>query len=468
MMGGPPAAGGRTAVRTMTAPFSVEVLRQALAALIPSLPDARLCVALSGGADSMVLLHATHDLARREPRLALRAVHVDHGLQPGSGGWAAHCAAACAALRVPFSIIRLQLGIERGASVEAAARAARYAALAEALQEGEWLLTAQHADDQLETVLLQLFRGAGLSGLAAMPAAAPLGRGVHLRPLLGIDRRQLLSYAKARGVTWVEDPMNVELRYDRAYLRHAVLPVLHDRWPALQRTVGRGARHLATAQRLLEGLAAADGGPLVDAAGRIEVAGLRALPRDRQANLLRWWIRECGLGCPATARLDTALDSLLCARPDAEPVVRWAAGELRRYRGRVYAMRPLAEPPTGVTRVDPGASPPLALEPGPGLGRFSLVPGRAGGLPASAAAGMVVRFRAGGETLRPQAARPRKTLRQLFQEAGIVPWMRPRLPLVFMGPRLAAVGDLWLDCELSVPAGVPALMPVWSGRPALY
>lgn len=452
----------------MAPPFNAEVLRSALTGLIPSFPDARLCVALSGGLDSVAMLHAAHELTRLEPGLRLRAVHVDHGLQAGSAAWGGRCAATCAALGVPLEVIHLRLAVDKGASVEAVARAARYAALAEALQEGEWLLTAQHADDQLETVLLQLFRGAGVAGLAAMPAAAPLGRGIHLRPLLGVERRQLLAYATERGVSWAEDPMNAELRYDRAYLRHEVLPALRSRWPALAQTAGRSARHLATAQGLLEELAAADAGPLVDAAGRLDVAGLLALPRDRQTNLLRWWIRSCGLGCPATARLGTVLDSLLGARPDAEPVVRWAAGELRRYRGRLYALRPRAGPPAGAVQVDPGASPPLELELGPGLGRFSLVAGGAGGLPASAAAEMVVRFRAGGESLRPHAARPRKQLKQLCQEAGIVPWLRPHLPLVFIGPRLAAVGDLWLDCELAVPPGVPALAPVWAGRPALY
>ncbi len=450
----------------MVPPFNAEVLREALCARIPSLPGAQLCVALSGGLDSVALLHAAHELTRLEPGLLLRAVHVDHGLQAGSAAWAGRCAAACTALGVPLEVIRLRLAVDKGASVEAVARAARYAALADALREGEWLLTAQHADDQLETVLLQLFRGAGVAGLAAMPQATPLGRGIHLRPLLGIERAQLLAYAVQRGLQWSEDPMNAESRYDRAFLRHEVLPAIRARWPAVARTVGRSAQHLATAQGLLEGLATADAGPLVDAAGRLDVAGLLALPRDRQANLLRGWLHARGLGYPATARLRTVMDSLTGARPDAEPVVRWATGELRRYRGRLYALRPLAAPPAGPVRVDAAAG--SVLELGPGLGTFSLVAGRTGGLAADPSALVTIRFRAGGESLRPHAARPRKQLRQLCQEAGIVPWLRPHLPLVFIGPRLAAVGDLWLDCELAVPPGVPALTPVWSGRPALY
>jgi tRNA(Ile)-lysidine synthase len=157
--------------------------------------------------------------------------------------------------------------------------------------------------------------------------------------------------------------------------------------------------------------------------------------------------------------------NLVEARADAAPVIRWTGGELRRYRGRLYAMHPLDEPPTGSLRLDPAA--PAGIELGGGLGRFSLVAGHQGGLAVSPD-DIFIRFRAGGESLRPHAARPRKRLKQLFQEAGIVPWMRERLPLVFVGSRLAAVGDLWIDVEMAVTPGKPALAPVWSGRPEIY
>jgi len=445
--------------------FGPERLAVQLAALEPDWNSARFCVALSGGLDSSVLLHALAALRHRDGLPAVRAVHVDHGLQPDSSGWADSSASLCRSLDVALQVIRLELTPSPGESVEAEARTARYAAIAELLEAGEWLLTAHHRDDQMETVLIQLLRGAGVAGLAAMPSRTRLGAGWHGRPLLELDRAQLAGYARQAGLAWVEDPMNSATRFDRGWLRERVLPAVRERWPGAAATVARSAKHLAEAARLLAALAKADSAGLIDA-GRLSIAGLERLSRDRQVNLLRWWIHEHGLGPPPTAKLSSVMDNLLAARVDAEPVVRWTGGELRRYRGRVYAMRPLAEAPSGPLRIDLAS--PKGIELGSGLGRYGLVESRQGGLDASAAAEIELRFRAGGETLRPHPARPRKRLKQLCQEAGIVPWMRTRLPLVFVGSRLAAVGDLWIDADLTVAAGAAALAPVWLERPELF
>jgi tRNA(Ile)-lysidine synthase len=441
--------------------FGAERLAAALAAIDPEWQRGGACVALSGGLDSTVLLHAMAALARRN-RFALRALHVDHGLQAQAAGWADACRAACAAAGVPFSVLALALEPPAGASLEAAAREARYAALAAELAPGERLLTAQHRDDQLETVLIQLLRGAGVAGLAAMPARARLGAGWQLRPLLDVGRAELAVYASEQGLSWCEDPMNADLHFDRGWLRARVLPAIRERWPAAAATVGRSALHLSQAMRLLADLAAADSAGVLDD-GRLSLAGLARLPHDRQANLLRWWLREEGLRPPPAAMLETALRDFLAARPDGAPLLRWPGGEVRRYRGRLYALAslPPARPPAA-----PGEQ--LRFELGSGLGTFALVAGRQGGLAHERLADCSIRFRAGGESLRPHPGRPRKRLKDLCQEAGVVPWMRPRLPLVFVRSRLAAVGDLWIDAEFAVPPGVPALKPVWSGRPRLY
>lgn len=445
--------------------FGPERLAAALAAMEPDWPSSGFCVALSGGLDSTVLLHLMVRLRAGNGRLRLRAVHVDHGLQPGSPAWAQACAQFCRSIDVRLRTVRLGLVPAPGESVEAEARRARYAAIAGILEPGEWLLTAHHRDDQMETVLIQLLRGAGVAGLAAMPSRAHLGPGWHGRPLLDVDRAALADYARQAGLSWVADPMNSATRYDRGWLRERVLPAVRERWPGASATVARSASHLAEAAGLLAGLAESDAAGLLDG-GRLSIAGLQHLPRERRVNLLRWWIRQQGLGPPPTTQLASVLDSLVAARVDGEPVVRWSAGELRRYRGRLYAMRPLAEPPSGPWRLELASA--SGLELGPGLGRFSLVATRQGGLGAPPAGEIELRFRAGGETLRPHPARPRKRLMQLCQEAGIVPWMRPRLPLVFVGSRLAAVGDLWIDAELAVAPGLPALAPLWSGRPELF
>jgi len=316
------------------------LLADSLECLIPTWPEASLCVALSGGVDSVALLHAAREVASRHGSIRLRAAHVDHGLQPGSGEWAAACRELCGRLAVPCQVLELKLAVKKGESVEAEARRERYQALAAALEPGECLLTAHHADDQLETVLLQLFRGAGVAGLAAMPPSAPLGPGRHLRPLLQVSREALVEYATLHGLKWIEDPMNRESRFDRSYLRHEVLPAVLARWPAVARTVGRSARHCAEAQRLLESLAEIDASRFLDDEGTLAVAGLLQLPHERRVNVLRWWIVRQGLGLPSTARLESIIRDVLPARPDAHPVVAWPTGEVRRRKGRLHAARP--------------------------------------------------------------------------------------------------------------------------------
>ena len=443
--------------------FGAPRLAAALARLDLSGSANGFCVALSGGLDSSVLLHAMAALRDAPNARALRAVHVDHGLQPESAAWAASCSALCRRLDVPLEVVTLTLALTPGASVEAEARDARYAALAARLRPGEWLLTAHHRDDQLETVLIQLLRGAGVAGLSAMPELARLGPGWHARPLLGLDRSAIGAYAGQQGLDWVRDPMNDSTRFDRGWLRERVLPAIRERWPAASATVARSAGHLGEARRLLDALAQADAAGIVDG-GRLVIDGLQRLSQERQVNLLRWWLRSRGLGPPPAVRLATALRELPGARVDATPLVRWPHGELRRYRGRLYAMHPLPDVPVPHHGAQAESG---ACELGPGLGKFSLVAGQQGGLRLPLPAGPAVRFRAGGEGLRTHHDRPRKRLKDLLREAGIVPWMRERLPLVFVGERLAAVGDLWIESELAAPAGVPALLPVWSDRPDL-
>jgi tRNA(Ile)-lysidine synthase len=438
----------------------VLLLAHALDAIDPHWRTAKLCVALSGGLDSTVLLHAMAALATEVP-VKLRAIHVDHGLQAASPAWADACAAACRSAGVPLEILSLALAPPRGASVEAAAREARYAALAPLLEDGEWLLTAHHRNDQLETVLIQLLRGAGVAGLAAMPARVAFGRGSHVRPLLDFDRAELAAYAGAHRLAWIDDPMNLDPRFDRGWLRSRVLPAIRERWPAAASTVARSASHLAEASRLLSEIAAIDAGGIVDD-GRLSLVGLARLSRDRQVNLVRGWLREQGLRPPPAARLNAALPDFMTAREDGAPALRWDGGEIRRYRGLLYALQSLWE---AVPANDDGAT---SVELGPGCGQFALVAGLGGGLCAARTVRPVLRFRRGGESLRPHPGRPRKRLKDLCQEAGVVPWMRERLPLVFVGDQLVAVADLWIDADFAAEAGRPALKPVWTGRPQIY
>lgn len=320
--------------------FGPDWLGAQLAALVPGFPNIELCVALSGGVDSTALLAA---LASIHPRsFKLRALHVDHSLRPASKQWAAQCRALARRLRVPLKVLTTKVERSRGESLEAAAREARYQLLATALAPNEVLLTAHHCDDQIETVLLQLFRGSGLPGIAAMPAFTPFAKGWLARPLLSRSRAELEAWAKGQGLTWVDDDSNADERLDRNYLRLRVLPLIRERWPGSAAAVSRSARHAAEAQALLDALARTD----VDRSSygeSLSVKTLRALPLPRRRNALRYWITRSGYLAPDTRRLEEIAGPLINARADANPFVEW--GVQRTARGD-------AESPAGANAID--------------------------------------------------------------------------------------------------------------------
>ena len=300
--------------------FSPPWLATQLATLVPGYPDTPLCVALSGGVDSTALLAALAGIHPRPP--SLRALHVNHGLRPAARQWAQHCRTLARRLHVPLKVLTTKVTRPPGASLEAAARDARYDLFAAALNPGEVLLLAHHADDQLETVLLQLLRGSGLPGLSAMPASAPFARGLAVRPLLSRPREELEAWVHAQRLTWIEDDSNADESLNRNYLRRQVLPLLRVRWPGAPTAVARSARHVAEAQSLLDRLARAD----IERASygeSLSVKALRALPADRLNNALRFWIDRAHLRAPDTRRLAEISGPLLNAREDANPFVEW-------------------------------------------------------------------------------------------------------------------------------------------------
>lgn len=432
----------------------------------PELAGARrFVVAFSGGLDSSVLL----DIARRAlPRVegaSLHAVHVDHGWHEQSSDWAAHCARNARRLGVRFAACRVEVQ-DAGASPEAAARKARYAALAAQLGAGDVLLTAHHADDQLETVLLQLARGAGPAGLAAMPVVTRFATGWHWRPLLATARSGIERYAAEAALDVLVDPANDDLRYDRSYVRSRVVPALRERWPGIATAAGRAARHCADAAALAEALADDDLASTADPHGRLDALQVSALAPARQRNVLRYWIAGLGLPTPSTAQLERARVDLLGARADAEPCVAYPGAQLRRYRGRLYAMQAHEPVPEGwEARLDDTG--PLALP--AGLGVVELEPTRGAGLARRhARSGLHVTFRAGGEALRPARDASTRTLRNLFQERAVVPWMRNRIPFLWIDGGLAAVGDLWVAHEFAAGRGAPGARVVWRDHPPLY
>ncbi|MEX6501130.1 tRNA lysidine(34) synthetase TilS [Pseudomonas zhanjiangensis] len=405
-----------------------------LATLAPWRDAPAWLIALSGGLDSTVLLHMLAGLARRQPLPPLRAIHVHHGLQSIADGWPAHCQRLCAALGVPLQVERVD--VSPGASLEQAARQARYAAFESALGAGDLLLLAQHRDDQAETLLFRLMRGAGVLGLAAMPAQRVLGRGHLFRPLLNLSRDELRAYADEHRLRWLEDPSNANCRFSRNYLRHRIMPLLAARWPQAAVTLARSAEHLGEAAQLLDELAQQDLAAAHDAPAfpwlalpSLSLAPLLGLSEARQRNALRYWLRA--LTILPDSQHWAGWQALRDARSDSVPLWRLAGGELRRADGRLWWLsgdwlRAPAMPTAPV-----GQNRPMAL-PGNGCAWID------GVLPAG---NWRLAYRQGGEVLK-LAGRGHRDLKRLLNERQLPAFVRGRLPLLYDDGELRAVANL--------------------------
>jgi tRNA(Ile)-lysidine synthase len=431
---------------------------RALTRLVGSEPPRRWLVAFSGGLDSTLLLHA---LVRAESAVPIVAIHIDHGLHADSAEWSAHCARVAAALGVEFIARELRLEPDAGRSLEARARDARYAALTAQVGHGDVVLTAHHADDQLETVLFRLVRGTGVRGLTAIHARQALGAGRLVRPLLEFTRAEVRSEAVVLGLDWLEDPSNADTRFDRNLLRAECLPPLLARWPQAGVVANRLARLMGEAESVLADVAADDLASAEDAA-RIPVERLTALSEARRNNALRHAVRRLGLPVPNATQL-AGLGRALAARDDAETAVRWPGAEARIYRRRLYLLAPPERTVQDPARLSADRA--LAFA----GGELRLVATDDYGIPDRwARDGLDVAFRTGGERFRPYRSPHHKPLKQWFQERGIVPWMRGRIPLLFHDDRLVAVGDLGLADALPQSADdAPFWRPVWTGHPRL-
>jgi tRNA(Ile)-lysidine synthase len=394
-------------------------------------------IAFSGGLDSTVLLHL---LASTEHLPPLNAIHVHHGLQAAADAWPAHCQSICGRLGVPLRVMRVQ--VQPGASLERAARDARYQAFAEVVGAGEVLLTGQHRDDQAETLLFRLLRGAGVRGLAAMPAHRVLAGGHLVRPLLDASRAELQAYAHEHQLTWIDDPSNADTRFSRNYLRHRVVPLLTERWPQAVSSLARTAEHLSEAQDLLDELAQMDLHTADQPSSfpwlplpSLALTPLRELSDARQRNVLRHWLT------PLTRLPDSdhwaSWYSLRDAKRDAQPLWRLTDGELHRCAERIWWVPATWSDFSDASVSWPQPQNPLEL---PGNGRLELV-----GKPPEGP--LEIRYRQGGEIVE-VPGRGRRDLKRLLNEGGLPGFMRGRLPLLYQGEQLLAVptlAGLWPD-----------------------
>lgn len=423
-----------------------------------------LLLALSGGLDSSVLLHLLAQ-AKQHLSFELHAMHVHHGLSVNADGWADFCAQQCQLLNVPLQITYVNVPKNSPLGIEAAARQLRYEALyncklpSNTIDRFDYVVTAHHQDDQAETLLLQLFRGAGVKGLSSM-AAVDINRRL-LRPLLDVPRLTLEEYAKQHHIQWCDDESNKNTEYERNFVRHELLPALLARHPAIQSVLARTALHLAEANDLLDTLAAIDAEQLLQR-NSLCLQGLSALSVSRTKNLLRWWFSNNQLAMPSSDYLTEIIQQLLNAKPDANINIQLQMNDqtrhltLKRFQQRAYLYR---ERDMQAFDLVWNGEPELAL-PNGGVLQFKQVVG----------AGLAVKFgmiklrvtnRGGGERFKPNGLRPTRTLKHLLQEAKIPPWRRIGLPLVYWQDTLAFVPDIGIAYELQAAENEQGIEIVW-------
>jgi tRNA(Ile)-lysidine synthase len=405
-----------------------------------------------------VLLHLLASLRESLP-WRLQAIHVNHGLQVVADLWQAHCSSLCEQYQIPLQVVQLSLTPASGESVEAVAREARYRALAEHMGPGDLLLTAQHQDDQAETLLLQLMRGSGPAGIAAMPAISRFYSGWLVRPLLDTPRAALEAYARQYRLNWEEDPSNRDLRFDRNFIRHRVIPLLSERWPALPANLSRAARFSGELLALAKEEAEEDLARVrLGERGELSVAALRRFDSIRLRNLLRHWISLAGAPMPHARKLARVEREAVHGRADASPLVVWQGWEVRRFRDRLWLGKALpAHEPTCSLNWENRTQ--LILS--DGLGRLSALSGE-GGIDAQiwSRARIEVRFRRGGERCIPAGQAHHRPLKKLFQEWGIPTWERARVPLIYLDGQLAAVPG-YLICHPFAGCGSDSIIIQW-------
>jgi len=436
-------------------------LEERVAAVLSAsgLLHAHVCVALSGGVDSCVLLDVLARLARHQP-LRLSAVHVDHGLSVRSSEWAAFCLAQCQAYGIDLHVARVCLDVRSG--IEAAARNARYAVFGGMRVDAVAL--AHTLDDQLETLLLRLNRGAGAHGLSGMPQVRPLSDGIRLvRPLLQVSREGILRHARTHGLHWVEDESNARPDFDRNYVRLELLPRVEARFPGYRHTWSRAVANLADSAELLDELARADAGGETDV-DALSLTALRALTPARARNLLRWYLVKQGIAVPARDRLEEARRQLLDAGCARQPQIAFGEVHLRRHRGSVQTVSARPEVPHGwemAWRGEEQVCLPHAL----GVLRF--LPTHGQGLSRSRLGASAVRIvvRSGGERIKPAPDRPSRTLKNLLREHAVPVWQRGRLPALKVDGKLAWVARVGVDCRFAAGAHEAGVMPCWEREP---
>ena len=411
-------------------------------------------VAFSGGLDSTVLLHQLVQWRAQHPEVALRAIHIHHGLSPHADSWVQHCESVCMQWQVPLVVERVHLE-DDGLGIEAQARRARYQAFAQTLLPGEVLMTAQHLDDQCETFLLALKRGSGPAGLSAMGENSPFAGTQLIRPLLAQTREALEAWARQHELCWIEDESNQDDTYDRNFLRLRVTPLLQQRWPHFAQAVARSAALCAEQESLLDELLASDLADCITAHGTLLLVPLMMMSDVRRAALLRRWLAGLNAPMPSRDGLERIWQEVALAREDASPCFRLGEYEVRRYQSQLWWVKSVdGQSETVIPWLE--WKTPLALP--AGLGSVQLISAGELRMPKEDET-VSIRFKAPG-LLHIVGRNGGRKLKKIWQEQGIPPWRRDTTPLLFYGETLIAAAGVFVTRE-GAAEGEEGVRLVW-------
>lgn len=417
-------------------------------------------LAYSGGMDSSVLLHLFY-LNKEKVKHPIEVLYVNHGLQQEADDWAVFCQKQCEKYDFPFTELTVSESCPTGESIEAWAREKRYQLIGDIMNPNDVLFSGHHKDDQVETFFLQAFRGAGARGLSAMPLIKKKKDIFYARPLLNYSREEIKHYANQQGLNWQEDKSNSDSRYDRNYFRHKISPIIENRWPSYRETINRVIGHQKETKLLLDELAIEDiNNAKHDNEISLDINTIKTLSEARQKNLLFVWLEQLGLQIPGSRHIEKVISDIINSDLDKSPCVNWADVEIRRYKNTLYASKKLQ---------DYDADTEFKWQPENILNVFeeTLMAKQAKGVGVSQnkvnGTHFIVRFRKGGEKIKPGNSSHSKTLKQLFQERSVLPWYRNKIPLVYVNDELAAIPGFCVDKKYMAEKDEASWDIHWSG-----
>ncbi len=416
-------------------------------------------IACSGGMDSSVLLHLFYS-SKSQVNKPIEVIYVNHGLYKNSVDWGDFCKEQCQRYEIPFTQLDISEKCPKGISIEAWAREKRYSLIAQTMNKNDVLFTAHHQDDQVETFFLQALRGAGPRGLASMPTIKKIANGFHVRPLLHYKRSEIQCYANNNSLVWHDDNSNSDTRYDRNYLRHKILPEIEERWPAYRETISRMINHQKEYKTVLDEIAYSDMKRALHNNVSLNLDVIQKLSIERQKNLIFIWLDEMNLDSPGSKHMEHIISDLVCSTSDKLPCVNWKDIEVRRYKNLLYASKTMNEHDVNI-ELDWNIHSPLSIldetliakpENGKGISKANTMNAK-----------FVIRYRQGGEKIHPDNYSHSKTVKQLFQECGVLPWLRDRVPLVYINEKLAVIPGFCIDKSYSAAIDESSWDIQWSG-----